>query len=215
VTDLAPARDVTAAAPGSGAAAATLGSQPARRLLDAAVAHALPIVAHDLRNGLGIVGVQVEAMQLRAFGARVDEVAARGHGDAAAHAVEQLAAQLDALGAFARADEGDLAQLAGEMAALFPLRHVVVEGGAAPCPVPALAVPLLRAAALELLLLALDAAGPWRIAVRRDAGASVLVVAAGRPLALPVGAEWLVQVEGAGARVVSVEGALVLTCPSA
>lgn len=215
MTDLAPTRDVTAAAPGSGAAAVTLGPQAPRRLLDAAVARALPIVAHDLRNGLGIVGVQVEALQLRAFGARVDEAAARRHADAAAHAVEQLAAQLDALGAFARADEGDLGQLAGELAALFPMRHVGVEGGASPCPAPALPGALVRAAALELFLHALDAAGPWTLAVRGDAAGPSLVVGAGRPLALPAGAEWLVQVEGAGARVIPVEGALVLTCPSA
>lgn len=215
MTDLAPARDATAAVPAPGAAAAPVDTHDARRLLDAAVARALPIVMHDLRNGLGIVGVQVEALQLRAFGARADEMAARRHGDAAANAVEQLAAQLDALGAFARADEGDPAQLAHELAALFPLRQVVVHGGAVPSRGSALPVALLRAATLDMLLHALDAAGPWTIAIRAAGDEAAVEVRAGRPLALPAGAEWLLQVKVAGARVDSLDGALVLTCPTA
>lgn len=206
-----------AAVPERGAAAASLGGDATyRALLDATVARALPVVAHDLRNGLGIVGVQVEALQLRAFAPQADVEAARRHGDAAAAAVERLATQLDALGAWARADEAPLATVAQEAAALVPTRHVACDCAGAPDALLPLPAPLLRVAVLELLLHALDAAGPWTLRVAGDpTRAAALAVVAGRPLAMPAAAEWLVQVERAGATVRPVDGALVLTGPTA
>ncbi len=194
-----------------GAAAAPL--DPAARL-DAALRRLLPTVVHDLRNGLGVVGVQLEALQLRAFGPRADEALARGNGDAAAHAVEGLAAQLDALAAAARGQGTDLAAVAADAAALVPLRRLALGAGATPP--TALHPAALRALVLELLAHALDAAGPWALEAGTDAaGRPRLVVRAGRPLTVPPAAERLVQEEAAGASLSCVEGALVLTCPTA
>lgn len=182
--------------------------------LDAALRRLLPVVVHDLRNGLGVVGVQLEALQLRAFGPRADEALARGHGDAAAHAVEGLAAQLDAIATVARGEGDDLAAVTADAAALVPLRRIALGAGATPP--TALSPPLLRALVLELLVHALEAPGPWALEAGTDGAARPrLVVRAGRPLTVPAAAERLVQETATGASLSRVEGALVLTCPPA
>jgi hypothetical protein len=183
--------------------------------LDAAVRRLLPVVVHDLRNGLGVVGVQLEALLLRALGPLADEARARGHGDAAALAVETLAAQLDALAAFARGGGRDLATVAAEAAALVPMRRIAVSGFPADGPPTALAPALLRAIVLELLLHTLDAAGPWALAGGIDPdGRPALVVRAGRPLGPAVAAERLVQTAHPEASLALRDGTLVLTCPT-
>ena len=212
MTDPASSDARTAAVPESGAAAV---SRAAEAALDAALRRTLGLVVHDLRNGLGVVGVQLEALLLRAFATPPDEVRARGHGDAAALAIEGLAAQLDAIAAFARGAAHDLATVAAEAAALVPMRRVTVDPGPPGAPPIALPPALLRALVLELLGHALATGGPWALAAGIDeCGRPVLVVRAGRALGPAAAAERLVQSASPEASLALRDGALVLTCPT-
>ncbi|MCU0625925.1 MAG: hypothetical protein MUF21_05490 [Gemmatimonadaceae bacterium] len=205
---------VAAAVPAPGAAAAPLpGDGAATDLLARAIAHVLPLVTHDLRNGVGVVGVQLEALELRALAAVPDHEAIRRHGAGAASGIELVAAQLDALSAFARSDAGDLATIVAEAVALVPLRRLAI--GAADAGATCLAPALLRAAVLELLVAAATVAASLTISVTRRDDVLELAITGDRPLGYPLAAEWLVHLDRAGARVHLRDDALVLSCPPA
>lgn len=174
-----------------------MASKGARRLLDAAVARAIAALAHDLRNALGVVSMQVEAIAARAAGAACDLRAVEGHAAVAAEHIERLAGMTNGLIAFARGrSSSDLALIVSEAASLVPLRAVRVDSpDFATVGVDAL---LTRAVVLEVLILALESLATPTFTIRAGtAGATVEVVTAA-PLTPEEAVEWVVQFRSVG-----------------
>jgi signal transduction histidine kinase len=181
-------------------------------LLDAAVARVITALAHDLRNSLGVVSMQVEAIAVRA-GAPISDLARiQDHAGVASDHIERLAEMMNALIAFARGrTSSDLAVIVGEAAALVPLRPITVSS-------PSVAAvgldPLLvRAVALEVLVLALESESPPGFVVSSDSAGSTITLSSGRPLLVDTTLEWVVQFLGAGGRIHPTEDGLRLQFP--
>ena len=204
-------RTVAAAALSSEDAAAE-SSRVARQLLDAAVSRTITTLAHDLRNSLGVVSMQVEAIAVRSSAAVSDMKAIQGHASVASDHIERLAEMTNALIAFARGrTSSDLSVIVGEAAALVPLRPVSVSSPS----VAAVGVdPLLtRAVALEVLVLALGRLTAPAFVVGTDVAGSTLSVASGGPLVADEALEWVVQFRKVGGRIDSTEDGLRLLFP--
>jgi signal transduction histidine kinase len=200
-----------AAAPPIGDAAAA-SSRDARRLLDAAVAHTIATLAHDLRNSLGVVSMQVEAIAVRALAEKPDMDAIKGHADTASEHIERLADMTNALIAFARGrTSSDLAVIVAEAAALVPLRRITLS-------MPSLAAvgldPMLtRAIALEVLVMALAAPSIPTLVVSSTAAGSTLSVNSDRPLVPDDALEWVVQFRSVGGQINATDDGLRLQFP--
>lgn len=168
-------------------------------MLDAALARTIAVLAHDLRNSLGVVAMQVEAIAVRADAVTPDLPAIRGHAHVASEHLEKLAEMTNSLISFARGStSSDLAEIIAEAAAIVPLRPVSVSK-------PYMAVvgldPLVtRAVALEVLILALTTSGAPAFSVSSDPTGSSLDVHAGQPLVPDTTVEWVVQFEKLGGR---------------
>ena len=157
MTDI-PTREFAAAAPSPEDAAAA-SSRAARRLLDAAVARTITTLAHDLRNSLGVVSMQVEAIAARSASPTPDLARIQGHAGVASDHIERLADMTNALIAFARGRAtSDLVVIVSEAVALVPMRVLTVEKPSAAS--VGLDPLLVRAVALEVLVLALGCDSP-------------------------------------------------------
>ncbi len=183
-----------------------------RQLLDAAVARVIAALAHDLRNSLGVVSMQVEAIAVR-VGAPVAELGKiAGHASVASDHIEKLAEMLNALIAFARGrTSSDLSVIIAEAAALVPLRPVTVS-------TPLVAVvgvdPLLvRAVALEVLVLALARPAAPDFRVTTSLAGSTLAVNSEGPLVPDAALEWVVQFQAVGGRLDATPDGLHLHFP--
>jgi signal transduction histidine kinase len=210
VTEL-PSRGFAAAAPSSEDAAAA-SSRAARQLLDAAVARAITALAHDLRNALGVVSMQVEAIAVRSASPTGDLGRINGHANVAAEHIERLADMTNALIAFARGrTSSDLSVIVADAAALVPMRSVTV---VTPTVATVDVDPLLaRAAALELLILALGTPTVPVFTVATDPAGSTVSLAAGQPLPVDDAMEWVVQFTRAGGCITPTEDGLRLQFP--
>ncbi len=170
-----------------------------RQLLDAAVARVIAALAHDLRNSLGVVSMQVEAIAVRVLSPVTELTKIEGHATVAADHIEKLAEMLNALIAFARGrTSSDLSVIIAEAAALVPLRPVMVS-------TPLVAVVgldalLVRAVALEVLVLALAQPAAPEFRVTTEAAGATLVVNTGAPLVPDMALEWVVQFHAVGGR---------------
>lgn len=205
------ADDVSAAASPSGDAAAA-SSRASRALLDAALAHAIATLAHDLRNALGVVSMQVEVIAVRAASEQPDVAAIAASAGIASDHIERLAEMTNALIAFARGrTSSDLSVIVTEAAALVPLRPVSVSRPS----VAAVGVDptLTRAVALEVLVLALASRRAPAFAVSTDPDGATLQVISGAPLVADAGLEWVVQFRSVGGRIDSTEDGLRLQFP--
>ena len=207
----APTPESAAAAPSAGDAAAA-SSRAARTLLDAAVARAITVLAHDLRNSLGVVSMQVEAVAVRSASATPDLAAILAHANVASDNIERLAAMTNALIAFASGRRtSDLAVIVGEAAELVPLRAVSVSN---PVAAESGLDPLLaRAVALEVLVLALGSPTAPTFTVRTSDAGSTLQLDSGYPLQADEDLEWVVQFRKVGGRISSTEDGLRLLFP--
>lgn len=203
--------DVPSAA-STGADAAGGESRESRELLDAALAHTIASLAHDLRNALGVVSMQVEVIAVRAASATPDVAGIAANAAVAADHIERLAEMTNALISFARGrTSSDLAVIVAEAAALVPLRHVSVSRpGAANVDVDPV---LTRAVALEVLVLALESRTPPTFSVAADAAGSTLLVSAGQPLVADEALEWVVQFRRAGGEIATTDDGLRLQFP--
>ncbi len=206
-----PTREFAAAAraPEDTAASSSLVT---RRLLDAAVCRAIATLAHDLRNSLGVVSMQVEAIAVRSASALSDMKAINGHANVASDHIERLADMTNALIAFARGrTSSDLSVIVGEAAALVPLRPVsVLRPSVATVGIDSL---LTRAVALEVLVLALGSLTAPAFVVGTDVAGSTLSVSSGGPLVADEAMEWVVQFRKVGGRIDSTEDGLRLLFP--
>ena len=192
--------------------AAAASSRTARRLLDAAVARAITVLAHDLRNALGVVSMQVEAIAVRAASPTADLVKIQSHANAASEHIERLADMTNALIAFARGrTSSDLAVIAIEAAALLPMRTVSVQRPEL-APV-SLDAELTRAVVLEVLVLALGRPALPAFVIESPQAGSTLSVVAGSTLPVDEALEWVVQFRKAGGRVLPTEDGLRLQFP--
>lgn len=193
--------DATAAAFSHEKAAAEA-LRPARRLLDAALARAIAALAHDLRNALGVVAMQVEVIAMRAGAATADGAAIAANAAIAADQIERLAELWNALIAFARGrTTSDLVVIVGEVAALVPLRPLTVV-----CPSVATVAtdPLLtRAVLLEALVAALTMSAHPQFTVAVDQPGSTVNVGVGASHEIDATMEWVVQFNLVGGRVAS------------
>ena len=183
-----------------------------RELLDAALAHAIAGLAHDLRNALGVVSMQVEVIAVRAASASPDVAGIAANAAVAADHIERLAEMTNALIAFARGrTSSDLAVIVSEAAALVPLRHVSVSwSGVVTVDVDPV---LTRAVALEVLVLALESRTPPTFRVATDLAGSTLEVNVGRRLVADESLEWVVQFRLAGGKIASTDDGLRLHFP--
>jgi signal transduction histidine kinase len=210
VTDI-PTREFAAAVSSSEEAAAA-SSRASRQLLDSVVARTIAILAHDVRNSLGVVSMQVEAIAVRAASKTADMPAIQAHANVASDHIERLAEMTNALIAFARGRmSSDLAVIVKEAAALLPMREVTVE-----CPgLASVSIdPLLtRAVTLELLVLALGNPAVPSFVVSCDEAGSSLEVNAGVRLYASDALEWVVQFRKAGGRITPTEDGLRLQFP--
>ena len=191
--------DAAAAAPPHGDAAAE-SSRGARQLLDAAVTRTIAALAHDLRNALGVVSMQVEAIAVRAGAPAPDLPAIAGHASVAADHIERLAAMTNALIDFARGrPTSDLSVIVAEAVALVPMRAITVTSP----PVASVGLDslLTRAVTLELLAFALrsPAALAFRVATEEDG--TTVEVATGQPCVHDETVEWVVQFIAVGGRI--------------
>ena len=202
----------SAAAAFSSEDAAAASSRRARQLLDAAVARAITTLAHDLRNALGVVSMQVEAIAVRSAAAITDITAIQGHASAASDHIERLADMTNALIAFARGrTSSDLAVIVGEAAALVPLRRVsALRPSVATVGIDAL---ITRAVVLEVLILALGRPSAPAFEVGADAAGSTVSVSSDGPLVPDEAMEWVVQFRSVGGRIDSTEQGLRLCFP--
>ena len=181
-------------------------------MLDAALARTIAVLAHDLRNSLGVVAMQVEAIAVRADAVAPDLPAIRGHAHVASEHIEKLADMTSALISFARGStSSDLAVIVAEAAAIVPLRPVSVSK-------PYVAAvgldPLVtRAVALEVLILALTTPGAPAFVVASDHTGASLEVHAGRPLIPDAAVEWVVQFEKLGGSIQPTEDGIRLRFP--
>ncbi len=206
-----PTREFAAAAPSPEDAAAA-SSRVARQLLDAAVARAIASLAHDLRNSLGVVSMQVEAIAVRSASATPDLAKIQAHASVASDHIERLADMTNALIAFARGrTSSDLSVIVAEAAALVPLRPVniskplVAAVGLDPM--------LVRAVALEVLVLALGSPAAPSFSVTTNSAGSTLTVISGQPLVANDALEWVVQFQRVGGRIDSTEDGMRLQFP--
>lgn len=183
-----------------------------RELLDAALAHAIAGLAHDLRNALGVVSMQVEVIAVRAASASPDVAGIAANAAVAADHIERLAEMTNALIAFARGrSSSDLSVIVSEAAALVPLRHVSVSrSGAVTVDVDPV---LTRAVTLEVLVLALESRTPPTFRVATDVAGSTLEVHAGQQLVADESLEWVVQFRLAGGKIASTDDGLRLHFP--
>lgn len=191
--------EAAAVAPPHGDAAA-VPSHGARRLLDAAVTRTIAALAHDLRNALGVVSMQVEAIAARAGAPAGDLFAIAGHASVAADHIERLAAMTNALIDFARGRlSSDLAVIVAEAVALVPMRAITLSSP----PVASVGLdPLLtRAVTLELLVFALRAPAVPGFRVMTDAEGTTVEVAMGQTCAQDETVEWVVQFIAVGGRI--------------
>jgi hypothetical protein len=211
VTESAPHHDTAAALP-TGDAAAALSGRTARQLLDAAVARTIAALAHDLRNSLGVVSMQVEAIAVRAASPLMDLSAIQGHAAVAADHIERLADMTNALIAFARGrTSSDLSVIMAEAAALVPLRPVlVVKPSVATVGMDAM---LTRAVALEVLVLALGQAAAPTFTVTAGTRGATLDVTSGAPLTADDALEWVVQFIALGGTITTTEDGIRLLFP--
>lgn len=192
--------------------AAAASSRIARRLLDAAVSRAITTLAHDLRNSLGVVSMQVEAMAVRSASILPDLAKIQAHANVASDHIERLADTINALIAFARGrTSSDLSVIMSEAAALVPMRRVSVS---APSVASVGLDPLLvRAVALEVLVLALLHDTVPTIAVTSTAAGSAVHVTSGLPLIAEDALEWVVQFRQVGGLVECTDVGLRLQFP--
>ena len=194
--------------------AAAASSRTSRRLLDAAVARTIAVLAHDLRNALGVVSMQVEAIAVRASSTAADLSAIQSHATVASDHIERLADMTNALIAFARGrTSSDLAVIAGEAAALMPMHAVSVTRPSVVAPVSIDSL-LARAAILEVLVLALSNPAPPSFVVASTLAGSSLDVNGGAPILVDEAMEWVVQFRKVGGRVITTEDGLRLQFPS-
>ena len=210
MTDI-PTREFAAAALSREDAAAA-SSRAARRLLDAAVSRAITTLAHDLRNSLGVVSMQIEAIAVRAASATPDLAKIQAHAGVASDHIERLADTTNALIAFARGrTSSDLSVIMAEAAALVPLRRVTVSAPS----VAAVGLDslLVRAVALEVLVLALLRDTVPTIAVTSTSAGSTVVVTSGVPLVAEDALEWVVQFRQVGGLLDCTEDGLRLQFP--
>jgi signal transduction histidine kinase len=200
--------DTPAAASPRGEAAAA----SSRALLDAALSRAIAALAHDLRNALGVVSMQVEVIAVRAASATPDVAAIAGSAGVASDHIERLAAMTNALIAFARGrTSSDLAVIVTEVAALVPMRPLRV---AVPQVVAVDVDPsLTRAVALEVLVLALASRAAPTLAVMPHPDGATLQVVTGSPLPADESMEWVVQFRRLGGRIESTEDGMRLQFP--
>jgi signal transduction histidine kinase len=192
---------------------AALRTADARHLLDVAVSRSISVLAHDMRNSIGVVSMQVEAISMRAQVTVVDAEAIQQHADAAAEHIENLADMMNALIAFARGRaSSDLSVIFAEVADLVPLRPVLV---VKPDIAPVAMDPLLtRAVALEVLNLALGSIAAPTFAIQSTPGSgAVLDVTTGTVLPVDDAVEWVVQFRRAGGQIASTDDGLTLTFP--
>jgi signal transduction histidine kinase len=191
---------------------AAASSQVARVLLDAALGRAITALAHDLRNALGVVSMQVEVIAIRAASVQPDVPAIAASASVASDHIERLAEMINALIAFARGRaSSDLAVIVAESVALVPMRQVQVS---VPAAVSVGVDPsLTRAVALEVLVLALATPGVPSLAVTARAGGATLQVVTGAPLVPDAALEWVVQFTKVGGRIDSTEDGVRLQFP--
>ena len=212
MTDI-PTREFSAAV-SSAEDAAAASSRTSRRLLDAAIARTIAVLAHDLRNALGVVSMQVEAIAVRASSKAADLTAIQSHATVASDHIERLADMTNALIAFARGrTSSDLAVIAGEAAALMPMHAVSVTRPSVVAPVSVDSL-LARAAILEVLVLALNDPAPPSFVVASTLAGSSLEIAGGAPILVDESMEWVVQFRKVGGRVITTEDGLRLQFPS-
>jgi len=204
---------------GDGAAAisfsretAAASSRVARSLLDAALAHAITALAHDLRNALGVVSMQVEVIAVRTASAHPDVPAIAASAGIASDHIERLAEMLSALIAFARGRaSSDLAVIVAEAVMLVPLRQIQVS---APTAVSVGVDPsLTRAVVLEVLVIALTSRGLPTLAVMSESGGATLQLGTGAPVVVDAAMEWVVQFRNVGGRIDSTGDGLRLQFP--
>ncbi|MBC7840680.1 MAG: hypothetical protein H7099_00110 [Gemmatimonadaceae bacterium] len=192
--------------------AAAASSRASRQLLDAAVARAIATLAHDLRNSLGVVSMQVEAIAVRSASKTPDVAAILSHANVASEHIERLAEMTNSLIAFARGrTSSDLSVIVSEAAALVPLRPVSVSN-----PVVAavgLDPMLTRAVALEVLMLALGSPKAPVFVVSAAETGSTLAVVSGYRLEPDATLEWVVQFQKVGGRISPTEDGLRLLFP--
>jgi signal transduction histidine kinase len=210
VTDI-PTREFTAVASSPDDAAAA-SSRVSRQLLDAAVARTITVLAHDLRNALGVVSMQVEAIAVRASSKAADLNAIQSHANVASDHIERLADMSNALIAFARGrTSSDLAVIVGEAAALLPMRALTVVR-------PSLAAvgldsQLTRAVTLEVLVMALAGPSVPSFVVGSTLAGSTVSVNSGVSLVADESLEWVVQFRKVGGRIIPTEDGLRLQFP--
>jgi signal transduction histidine kinase len=198
-----------ASSPGDAAAAS---SRVSRALLDAALARAITALAHDLRNALGVVSMQVEVITVRAASPTPDVAAIASSASVASDHIERLAAMTNALIAFARGrTSSDLAVIVTEVAALVPMRSLSV---AVPRVVAVDVDPsLTRTIALEVLILALASRAAPALSVMPHADGATLDVVTGARLAVDESMEWVVQFRRVGGRIESTGDGMRLQFP--
>jgi signal transduction histidine kinase len=206
-------RDVSAAVSSpEDAAAVPSGSGGTRALLDAAVARTIAVLAHELRNALGVVSMQVEAIAARSASPAPDLTKIQAHAGVASDHIERLADMTNALIAFARGrNSSDLAVMVGEAAALMPMRAVAVTRPAlAPLTLDS---HLTRTAILEVLVLAIAHPTAPSFAVGTGQAGSTVNVSVGAPLVVDEALEWVVQFQKAGGHITATEDGLRLQFP--
>jgi len=191
---------------------AAASSRVARSLLDAALAHAITALAHDLRNALGVVSMQVEVIAVRTASAHPDVPAIAASAGIASDHIERLAEMLSALIAFARGRaSSDLAVIVAESVMLVPLRQIQVS---APTAVSVGVDPsLTRAVVLEVLVIALTSRGLPTLAVMSESGGATLQLGTGAPVVVDAAMEWVVQFRNVGGRIDSTGDGLRLQFP--
>jgi signal transduction histidine kinase len=183
-----------------------------RALLDAALARAITALAHDLRNALGVVSMQVELIAVRAASRTPDVAAIASSATVASEHIERLAAMTNALIAFARGrTSSDLAGIVTEVAALVPMRSLRV---AVPEVVLVDVDPVLsRTIALEVLIVALASSAAPAFSVIPHADGATLEVVTGTRLAVDESMEWVVQFRSVGGRIESTGDGMRLQFP--
>jgi signal transduction histidine kinase len=201
-----------AAAAASPELASAASSRAARQALDAAVARVITALAHDHRNALGVVSMQVEAIAARAGSPAPDLGRIQSHASVASDHIERLAGMTNALIAFARGRAtSDLALIVSEAAALVPLRQITVRSPAAAS--VDLDAQLVRAVVLECLVLVLERDGAPEFTVLTSPAGSTVSIATDARLTVDRALEWVVQFGTVGGQIDSTEDGLRLQFP--
>lgn len=202
----------TAAAAASPSYAAATASRVSRALLDAALARAITALAHDLRNALGVVSMQVEVIAVRAVSVTPDVAAIAASASVASDHIERLASMTNALIAFAQGrTSSDLSVIITELAALVPMRQVTTD--VAQVVVVDVGPSLTRAVALEVLILTLASRCAPTFAVTAHPSGATLQVVSDAPLVPDESMEWVVQFRKVGGRIESTGDGLRLQFP--